>query len=95
MASMNREERARQYLDWLQNDKSEKGVQRVVESLNGLVYAQSREPLSKAEKLAIVAEMEKQAPTQGLILEHAENKSILLLIQTVKAKIESGKGNKS
>ena len=92
---MSKAERAKQYLDWLEEDKSQSGIQRVVNSLNDLVYTESQQPISKEYKLAIIAEMEKQAPSHGVILEHAENKSILLLIQTVKAKIESDKGNKS
>ncbi len=95
MASMTKEERAKQYLDWLEADKTENGIQRVVDSLNELVYSESQKPISKEYKLSIIAEMEKQAPSHEVILEHAENKSILLLIQTVKAKIESDKGNKS
>lgn len=95
MASMSKEERAKQYLDWLEEDKTPTGIQRVVNNLNGLIYTNTQKPVSKEYKLQIIAEMEKQAPSHGTILEHAENKSILLLIQTVKAKIESDKGNKS
>ena len=92
---MSKTEWAKQYLDWLDEDKTARGVQRVVDSLNGLVYSESKKPLTKEYKLSIIAEMEKQAPAHGTVLVHAENQSILLLVQKVKAKIENDKGNKS
>ena len=72
MASMSKEERAKQSLDWLEEDKTPSGIKRLVSSLNDLVYSESRKPVSKEYKLDIIAEMEKQAPTHGVILEHAE-----------------------
>ncbi len=89
---MTKEEIAKQYLRWLEEDNSELGIQRVVNSLDSLLYSKSKVPVSKEFKLSIVAEMEQLTPGHGAILEHADNKAILLLIQTVKAIIENEKG---
>ena len=91
---MTREERAKQYLEQLKKDGSSESIQQIVDSLNCLVFSSTKEPLTKDEKLAIIAEMKKQASGYGPLLEHADNSSILELIQAVKAKIESDKGNK-
>lgn len=89
MARMSREERAKEYLQRLKNNPTDLEARKIVVDLNSLVYAESKKPLSKEEKLAIVNEMLKQA-SFGLILEHADNQEILSLISLVNQIIDEG-----
>ena len=89
MAKMSRGERAKEYLQRLKRNPTDLEARQIVVDLNLLVFAESGEPLSKEEKLAIVNEMLKQA-SSGLILEHADNQEILSLINLVNQIIEGG-----
>ncbi len=91
---MTKQERAKQYIKWIEEDRIN-GADRVLKSINSLVYSETDKPISKEYKIAILEEMIELLPSDGLLLEHADNASVLQLIQIVKAKIESDKGSKA
>ncbi|WP_102313315.1 hypothetical protein BCV29_17995 [Vibrio cyclitrophicus] len=60
MASMNRTERAKSYLDRLlasSNPKAE--LEKIIRDIDSLVYASSKKPLDEAEKIRIIEELER------------------------------------
>lgn len=88
---MSIEERAKQYIDLLKKDRSDNGIQNVIDKMNQLVYSDSRKPVSERYKLDIIDEMEKLVNPYDICLEHTDNASLLALIQAVRAKIEANK----
>lgn len=84
MARMTKEERAKQYVNLLKKNPSRQQAQAIAKSLEGLVNADTRQPLSISSKMAILEEMEKQV-SSSIILEHADNQCVLDLISTVKS----------
>lgn len=83
MARMTKEERAKQYVDLLKRNPTKQQAQEVANLLEDLVNADTRKPLSFSSKIAILEEMEKQIDSP-IILEHADNQSVLGLISVVK-----------
>lgn len=60
MASMNRSERAKHYLERLLTARNVAvELELIVNEINNLVYTKSREPLSKEDKLLIIEELER------------------------------------
>lgn len=87
MASMSKEERAKDYCKKLCNSPNLETVTEIVNSINGLVYTESQKPVSEKYKLELITLMEESWTEFYPILEHAENQSILALISQIKATI--------
>lgn len=94
MPSMTKEERAKSYCKKLCNNPTPKTVSEISQSINGLVYSDSKIPVSEKYKLEIIELMEQNWYQYYPILEHAENQSILNLISQIKAIIKSNEGGK-
>ncbi len=88
MASMTKKERAKYYCKKLCNSPNSKTVTEIANSINGLIYSESQEPVSEKYKLELIALMEESWTEFHPILEHAENQSILELISQIKATIK-------
>ena len=91
MASMNRDERAKQYYDRLRlasNPAVE--TQRIIEELNGLVWSKNNQPLPRDEKLRIVESLESIVianESHTSFSQHrdaADNGNVLELIKAIK-----------
>lgn len=86
---MTKEERAKQYLQWLNADRSDEGVKRVVTHINKLVYSNNKQPVPLEYKKSIVDMMEMLAPQYDIILEQSDNSTILELISQVKSSLKN------
>ncbi|MEZ8577978.1 hypothetical protein AB6C82_24515 [Vibrio splendidus] len=100
---MSRAERAQHYFERLASASNPKvELQRIFDDLNGLVYSKSNDPISNAEKLRIIEELErliKGSTTridERFGIEHFEksaptasdNSDVLDLISAMKRKVD-------
>lgn len=90
IASMNRMERAKYYVEKLNGKPTEEQARQIARDINALVYSKSGEALSCEDKIAIAVEMERQLGEQ-LVLEHADNQAVLDLISLVRRIVTENK----
>ncbi len=88
MASMTKKERAKYYCKKLCNSPTSETVTEIANSINGLIYSESKEPVSEKYKLELITLMEENWTEFYPILEHAENQAILALISQIKTIIK-------
>ncbi len=81
MATLN--ELANQYLKQLRESTDKKSeVQKIVKSINDLIYFESKTPLSKEDKIKIVGLIRKSL-SEGIIEKAADNTEYLNLIDQI------------
>ena len=89
MASMSKEERAKEYCKQLCNNPTQETAKKIANSINRLVYSNTEKPISSEYKMELIGIMEQNWTNFYPILEHAENQSILALISQIKATIKN------
>lgn len=68
MASMNSTQRAASYLKRIiESSNKDLEFKRILDDINSLVWTESKRPLSKAEKLAIIEEIERLFHEQPIL----------------------------
>lgn len=76
-------ELANQYLKQLRESTDKKSeVQKIVRSINELIYSETKTPLSKEDKIKIIDSMRKSL-NEGVILKAADNIEFLNLIDQI------------
>lgn len=90
MASMNRSQRAKYYLEIIRAANNPiVEARKILAEIETLVWESTNKPLTKQEKLEIIAELESLAfPTlrksEGLVTEASDNSGILEVISLLK-----------